>query len=125
MVAAISYTSCEPVQTMGFGQTANPAVDSYEDEEGRVWIQEKSRRTGPVRFVTLAVDSYQDKHGSVWFQERPKKGKPEVVIQKKASSRCAENCRRTPVTTGGPKEGSKTATISRRHSVSSSPAASL
>jgi hypothetical protein len=35
-VAAMLYTSCEPVQTMGFGQTANPAVDSYEDEEGRV-----------------------------------------------------------------------------------------
>jgi hypothetical protein len=76
----MSYTSCEPVQTMGFGQTANPAVGSYEDEEGRVWIQEKPKKAGPVRFATPAVDSYQDEHGSVWVQERPKKGKPEVVI---------------------------------------------
>jgi hypothetical protein len=29
------------------------------------------------------VESYQDEYGSVWVQERPKKGKPEVVIQKK------------------------------------------
>ncbi|KAJ7358009.1 hypothetical protein DFH08DRAFT_953209 [Mycena albidolilacea] len=51
---------------MGFGQMANPAVDSYKDEEG------------------------SDEYGSVWVQERPKKGKPEVVIQKKGPPRGAQ-----------------------------------
>jgi hypothetical protein len=89
-VAAMSYTSYEPVQTMGFRQTANPAVDSYEDEEGRIWIQERPKKAGPVQFATPAVDSYQDEYGNVWVQERPKKGKPEVVIQKKGPPRGAQ-----------------------------------
>jgi hypothetical protein len=47
-VVAMSYMSCEPVQTMGFGQTANLAVDSCEDEDGRVWIWERLKKAGPV-----------------------------------------------------------------------------
>jgi hypothetical protein len=73
MMAAMSYTSCELVQTICFGQTANPAIDSYQDEHRRVWVQEKS-----------------------------KKGEPEVVIQKKGPPRGTQKIADKPKTVAKP-----------------------
>ncbi|KAJ7318441.1 hypothetical protein DFH08DRAFT_971506 [Mycena albidolilacea] len=77
---------------MGFGQMANPAMDSYEDEEGRSGSR-KDRGRQDQFDSRPGADSYQDEYGSVWVQEKPKKGKPEVVIQKKGPPRGAQKNR--------------------------------